>query len=1482
MAAQRDVIVRIKADYRAFQADMKAAARSAKQASEEIEKSGKKSSSSLGQLLIDAKQHDEAWGKAGGAMLGFGAALVGMVGVSVAKYAAFDKAMSRVQAATHESAGNMELLREAAIKAGADTAFSAEEAAAGIEELAKAGVSTGDILNGGLNGALSLAAAGELAVADAAEIAASALTQFKLSGDQIPHLADLLAAGAGKAQGSVADLGAALNQSGLVAASTGLSIEETSGALAAFASAGLTGSDAGTSFKTMLQSLNPNSKAASDLMDDLGIHAYDAEGAFIGMSEYAGVLQGALKDMSAEQRNATMKTLFGSDAVRAANILYEQGAEGIRNWEDSVNAAGYAAQTAAIMQDNLAGDVEKLGGAFDTVFIKAGGGVNDVLRNLTQSAEGIVDAFGRISPEALSTTASIAGIVGVAALAAGGFMTLAPKAIETWTAFRSLGTEGGKIPGKLGKIAKGAAIAGAALAALQIAGEIFSTKEVTTTTDYAEAIQKLVKAGAQAGSSDLDGIFQKWELSKGAESDAESVNSLSKAIGTLADPSTGQKVKNFLNPITSFLGSTPDEITQVEGKFEGLGSTLGDLVKAGDMEGTAATFRKVSEEFERNGLSAQDAMDAMPGYRDALKDVALAQGVVASDGELMVWAMDGIAPAAVTAAQNANAVSDGLAEMGVSADGAVESLDKLLDALLASGLATMSSKEMAFQWADSLRDTKGEIEEILATQSKLGPALAKGGQDFNDSTDSGVAALQLFHDKIREGSAVAEQFATDSSKSQADVQAQLESTYNAGVKTAEGFGMSTEAAIALTREALGIPTNVDIKTWIDSAAETGAQEIKDAVEGIPKMTNVKVIATDDGTVAVTQEQIASIRGRTVSTQVTDDGTILTVQGGINNIEGTTEQILVNDNGTVTVVQSKINSVTGKQEFIRVTDGGTVAGVQAKINNIADGYAQVRVTTIHSTEHISTGPGGRGGMTKALGGRIPKHSGGGKLPYTGLGTDKILGINSEGVPVSWVDDGEWVVNERSSNKHHRLLDAINRDDPQLKGFAGMMGLANGGRVGAAESRVKSTRRAYDLIDGKEANRLKKLAAKDQWEAAKDELASIKKSDKASEAAAKKSEDARKKAAEEEKARQGRLSDSRRELGTDLRRGEITDAFTSGSGLSQVDKLYEASRNKDYSLGKRKAALRDANALEKALGALTSKSDKLKTALEAAKEQADELRSVSDSISGGLRGEFSLGNYLKSEGQTFQPLTARGIIGNATGKANQIAGFGRKLDRLRGKGYSSAIIQEIAELGTAEGGRVADALLKGSASEVGQLNKQYSRLDYWSNQGGESVTKSMYKGGVDAAMGVVSGLESKTKDVENAFYKLGKNAEKSFKRSLGIKSPSKNAMGWMSDVVDGSVIGVDQNTPKLESAMLGLGKAGEDAFKMQPAISIPQSAEVARYAAQPTAHNGRNFTDGDMVALAQAMSNVQVQANLRIGNKEIAQANMAGRTELRLPK
>ncbi|WP_343120502.1 phage tail tape measure protein, partial [Clostridioides difficile] len=141
-----------------------------------------------------------------------------------------------------------------------------------------------DILSGGLRGALNLAASGQLSVADAAETTSAALVQFKLKGKDAGHVADLLAAGAGKAMGSVGDMGQALKQSGVVASQFGVSIEETVGTLAAFASTGMIGAEAGTGFKSMLLALAKPSREAQRAMDELGISAYDAEGQFVGIT----------------------------------------------------------------------------------------------------------------------------------------------------------------------------------------------------------------------------------------------------------------------------------------------------------------------------------------------------------------------------------------------------------------------------------------------------------------------------------------------------------------------------------------------------------------------------------------------------------------------------------------------------------------------------------------------------------------------------------------------------------------------------------------------------------------------------------------------------------------------------------------------------------------------------------------------------------------------------------------------------------------------------------------------------------------------------------------------------------------------------------------------------------------------------------------------------------------------------------------------
>ncbi|HAY43609.1 MAG TPA: hypothetical protein DCY59_08685, partial [Micrococcaceae bacterium] len=344
------------------------------------------------------------------------------------------------------------------------------------------------------------------------------------------------------------------------------------------------------------------------------------------------------------------------------------------------------------------------------------------------------------------------------------------------------------------------------------------------------------------------------------------------------------------------------------------------------------------------------------------------------------------------------------------------------------------------------------------------------------------------------------------------------------------------------------------------------------------------------------------------------------------------------------------------------------------------------------------------------------------------------------------------------------------------------------------------------------------------------------------------------------------------------GEITDGFTGGSGLSTVDRLFDLSRNKDLSKGARKTAGNFARSAESALKGLTKQAESLEKQAESAKKTVDELLSVQGSVSGGLRGEFSLSgtlDQLKSV-KNSGPLSAGSFVKSAQGKAAQIMRFNGLLDKLRKKGFTAAVIEEVAMLGSVEGTQVGNALLGATSNEKKALNKAYKSMDYWAGEAGTTVTKSMHKGGLDAAEGFALGIEGKQKRVEDAMYKLGKGAEKALRKSLDTHSPSKKLRGVGHDGGDGLALGFEDRLGLVSAAAGRMGDAAMSGYG-SPAFSIPPSAEAARYAAQPA--QPMIMVDIDYDRLAASMAKVQIP--VRIGNKDIAQANTAGRKELRLP-
>jgi TP901 family phage tail tape measure protein len=762
-----------------------------------------------------------------GALMGVG--IAAGLGVAVKRFADFDQAMSAVRANSGATGASLEALRQAAITMGADSQFSASEAAQGINEMAKAGVAAKDILGGGLKGALDLAAAGQISVADAAETAATAMTVFKLSGDKIPHVADLLANASNKAQGGVGDMSAALKQAGLVAAGMGLSIEETTAGLTAFANAGLLGSDAGTAFKTMLQRLAAPVGEAKSLMDDLNINAYDSAGNFVGLANVAEQLKTSMQDMTPAQRAAAQSVIFGSDAVRAANVLYEQGADGINRWTKEVSEQGAAAKQAATLTDNLKGDIERLGGALDSVFINTGSGANGSLRGLTQGITGLVNEVGEIPGPVLLAGGSLT------ALALG-----LPKGILAWRAYQAQLTSVGlsldaiavKAP-RAAAAARSVGAVGVAVGALAVSGNAMENvwNDVLGASDDAtKSLEAYIASGREAegvtklmkhGFDDLGGSFDDAFDTGFFASVSEGLSEVGTAFGL-------------------FGGTKGDDAALF---FKQVDAGLAGLVEGGRTEVAAEQFRKIAAAAQDQGYSFAQVKSALPGYAAAL-DTASA------------------AAAAAEAPQSAMAVAT--EKIQQSADDAKKALDNLRTSIegLGSPLAAQRAAERDFQQAidDSAErlEKRKELQKELADAEKepaktaadrkakaadiarITAELEKYSKGFDVNTEAG-RANQAALDNIRDTTLKNVTATFESTGSVDKATAAMQRGHDAFVEAATAAGMAGDEAEALATNLGLVPKDVTIlvkQSGANAANEAIDQAARDRVALITVQTRI--------------------------------------------------------------------------------------------------------------------------------------------------------------------------------------------------------------------------------------------------------------------------------------------------------------------------------------------------------------------------------------------------------------------------------------------------------------------------------------------------------------------------------------------------------------------------------------------------------------------------------------------------------------------
>ena len=362
-----------------------------------------------------------AWAEAGTTMTKVGAGMTKYVTLPVvAGFAAatkvgmeFEAQMSRVQAILGATPSDMKKLNSQAKQLGADTAFSAKEAADGMEQLASAGFNTNEVMEA-MPGLLDLAAISGKDVGMASEYAASAVRQFQLDASNTGHVADVFARAAADTNAETRDMGYALKYAGTAANAAGWSLEETAAAIGIMSNAGVKGEQAGTTLRGALTRLMKPTKSVQAGLDQLGVSVYNSEGKMYSLEGIMAQLKSATKGLSDEEKNLALANIFGTEALSGMLALVDAGPVEINKLTKSLeNSDGSAQKMAKTMQNNLKGALEEAGGSLETMAITVYEDLEPALTSIVKAFTGMINAFSGLPAPARTVIVVLASILAV-------------------------------------------------------------------------------------------------------------------------------------------------------------------------------------------------------------------------------------------------------------------------------------------------------------------------------------------------------------------------------------------------------------------------------------------------------------------------------------------------------------------------------------------------------------------------------------------------------------------------------------------------------------------------------------------------------------------------------------------------------------------------------------------------------------------------------------------------------------------------------------------------------------------------------------------------------------------------------------------------------------------------------------------------------------------------------------------------------------
>ena len=358
-------------------------------------------------------------------MVAFSAVAALPFAASATTFARFEQSMARVKALTNASAGDFQRLGDEAKRLGEETVFSASQAADAMGYFALAGYDVSTILTA-IGPTLNLAAAGQLDMAQSADIVAKIMSGMGIAATDVGYAIDVLTKAMTTANTDLPMLGDAMKFVGPIAKTAGVAFEEVTAAIQLLSNAGIQGEMAGTTLRGAILSLTSPSEQARGVLAQLGVQVNDAAGNMRSLADIVGDLQSATASMGTGERLEVLGRIF--DARQAAGVaeLVSQGSARLREFTAALQGSGgTAARIAATQLNTLKGSFTLLTSVLEGLAISIGEALVGPLRDFAAIAGKATAALSEWIRSNQSTVVAIVASIGAVAALGAGMVALA-------------------------------------------------------------------------------------------------------------------------------------------------------------------------------------------------------------------------------------------------------------------------------------------------------------------------------------------------------------------------------------------------------------------------------------------------------------------------------------------------------------------------------------------------------------------------------------------------------------------------------------------------------------------------------------------------------------------------------------------------------------------------------------------------------------------------------------------------------------------------------------------------------------------------------------------------------------------------------------------------------------------------------------------------------------------------------------------------